>query len=553
MPVLPTLIADSERARVVLLVALTLVMFFLNLGGGYLWDIDEGMHAATSKDMVMTGDWVTPTFNGEPFFDKPPLFNWFAALAYLVLGFTEFAARLPSALCGMGAVLLTYFFGRRMIGSGAAFLGAVALATSLEYFLMSRAVVHDMTLAFFVTLALFSFYRAYDDERRRTRSLMLFYVGIGFGILAKGPLGVVLPGVVIVPFLLLRRDLPFLRTMKLGWGALIVTAISLPWYLLAGLGHDSFFGTFILNQNLGYFLSSESRHAKPFHYYIRVVVVGLLPWSFYLLLAVARRIRRPMQSGPAYLFVLLWFLCGFAFFSVASSKLPTYVLPLFPAAALLVGRLWKELTDAPDRPLRVGVLCSQLAGVVLGLSAVFYLWFRVRLDPEIGPHLPLSLVYFVTAWILSSAAWTSFLAFRKSYRGLFRAQVVLAGLVLLFFTFVVAPGLNPFRSSKVAALEYDRLLPPGEEMVFYRWVRDSALFYTDRKAVALGSEEELLQFLGQDGALCMIEKRRLAELDNLAEIRRGSRVVYHHGNKIILEGRGDETQVPLDQETGVTP
>ena len=127
-----------ERLRVGGLVLLCLALFFLRLGGFALWDIDEGMHASTSKIMVQSGDWLAPVYNGEPFYDKPPLYNWFVALSFLVFGFTEFAARLPSALLGLGTVLLTYRFGRRMLGAEAAFLGAAVLATSLEFVVLSR-------------------------------------------------------------------------------------------------------------------------------------------------------------------------------------------------------------------------------------------------------------------------------------------------------------------------------------------------------------------------------------------------------------------------------
>jgi 4-amino-4-deoxy-L-arabinose transferase-like glycosyltransferase len=178
----------SERApalHLAILIGLCLLLFFSLLGQRPLWDIDEGMHAATSKDMVLSGDWVTPTLDGEPFFDKPPLFNWLVALSFLVFGFTELAARLPAALAGTACVLATYALGSRMFDRTVGLLGGVILASSLEFLLMSRVVVHDIVLALPVTVALLGFWLAFSSEQRRARHLLLFYLACGVAVLDK--------------------------------------------------------------------------------------------------------------------------------------------------------------------------------------------------------------------------------------------------------------------------------------------------------------------------------------------------------------------------------
>src|SRR5512143_854370 len=143
--------AKEDMLVVLALGLLCLVLFFFRLGAIPLWDVDEGMHAATSKDMVLTGDWVTPKVNGKNFYDKTALFNWMVAAAFEAFGFTEFAARFPAAVLGLAIVLLTYFFGRQLFGRAAGFLAAAVLATSPEFIVLSRSVVHDISLAFFVT------------------------------------------------------------------------------------------------------------------------------------------------------------------------------------------------------------------------------------------------------------------------------------------------------------------------------------------------------------------------------------------------------------------
>ena len=199
----------KEIFFVLILLSLCFLLFFFRLGTPPLWDGDEGMHAATSKDMVLSGDWITPTLNGEKFYDKPVLYNWFVSLSFLVFGFNEFAARLPSALLGTGCVLIVYLLARGMFGPTAGLLSGVFLATSGEQMILSRVVVHDIALAFFMTLSLFFFYAGFKREQGRKRYFLLFYASAGFAVLAKGPVGILLPVLIIGLFLLLGE----------GWGS----------------------------------------------------------------------------------------------------------------------------------------------------------------------------------------------------------------------------------------------------------------------------------------------------------------------------------------------
>ena len=250
------------------------------------------MHAATSKDMVLSGDWITPTVNGEPFFDKPAFHNWLVALAFVVLGFTEFAARLPNAMLGLGCVLVTYLLGRRLYGPGAGFLGAVVLATTAEFLVLSRTVMHDMSLAFFVTLGLALWFVGYSKNATERRWFLLSYAAFGGAMLAKGPIGVLLPGAVVFLFLLVRRELRFLRRMSLGWGVLIGLLVAAPWYLAVSLRNPDYARYFFIELNFGSFLSKDPHHPEPFHYYLPVLLAGFFPWSFFLPAALVRAWQR---------------------------------------------------------------------------------------------------------------------------------------------------------------------------------------------------------------------------------------------------------------------
>ena len=219
----------KETLSVITLIVTCWILFFFGLGAVPIQDIDEAMHAATSKDMVLSGEWVTPRYNGENFYDKTPLYNWLAAISFLLFGFSEFAARLPAALLGSGCVMLTYWLARSMFGPVVAFLSALVLATSAEYIVLSRVVVHDISLAFFVTLALTLFFVGYKNEKQRKPAFLFGYAALGFAVLAKGPVGVVLPMMIIGLFLICKKQLRFLKKMQIGWGLFIFLAVAAPW------------------------------------------------------------------------------------------------------------------------------------------------------------------------------------------------------------------------------------------------------------------------------------------------------------------------------------
>ena len=366
---------QREMVYLAILVLLCLVLFFLFLGNRPLWDVDEGMHAATSKDMILSGDWITPQLNGENFYDKPVLFNWLVAISLLVFGFTEFAARLPAAVLGTGSVLVTYFLGRRLFSPTVGFLGGVILATGVEFIILSRVVVHDIALTLFVTLALTFFYRGFTDTSRRKSVWLLFYAALGLAVLAKGPIGVLLPGLIIFLFLVIKRRLNIIRDMQLGWGILIFLAVAAPWYVLIMLKNNDYAGYFFIQQNLAYFFSGESRHPRPFYYYFPILMGGFFPWSLFLPAALFRALRRGFgKTEDGTLFLMLWFGAVFLFFSTASSKLSTYILPLFPAISLLTAALWRDLWDASTQEgARRGILYPLGLLLVTTLSAMVYM------------------------------------------------------------------------------------------------------------------------------------------------------------------------------------
>lgn len=530
---LSQIIRKYEIFPVIILIALCLVLFFFRLGARPIWDIDEGKHAVTSMEMVRSGDWITPTFNDEPFFDKPVLFNWLGALAYLVFGFTEFAARLPAAILGTGCVLVTYMLGRRLADATVGLLGGVILATAPEFIVLSRTVVHDISLVFCITLALYLFYRAYQDTWHRKRNLLFFYAAMGLAVLAKGPLGLFLPAMVIGLFLIFERKLGFIRQMQIGWGILIFLAVAAPWYILISLKNPGYAQYFFVYQNLGSFGSANPRHPAPFYYYIPVLLGGFFPWSCFLPLAFIYALRKRFQTASgATAFLVIWIGVVFVFFSIAGSKLPTYILPIFPAAALLTALLWRVLFQAPTAALRRGFSAFFLPVAAIFMVALIYLWFHPLVKVEHDSGVTIGQMNLAAAWLVGAMVIAGVLLLRKKGRAFFGALVVMVVTTLHLFMLVIVPSVNPYRSAKELALQYDRLLPPGAKFTFYRRINESALFYTGRAANVLRNPAQLKKYMASDKRVfCIITRNRYAELNTPLY------VVARLGDKLLISNR----------------
>jgi len=531
---------QKETFLILILIGVCLILFFFRLGDGPLGDIDEAMHASTSKDMVLSGDWVTPQYNGQNFYDKPPFYNWLAAISFLFFGFTEFAARLPAALSGLGCVMITYWLGRRMFGPVAAFLSALVLATSAEYLVLSRVVVHDISLVFFDTLALTLFYVGYTDERHRKPAFLSGYAALGFAVLAKGPVGLAIPVMIIGLFLVCKKQLRFISEMQIGWGLLIFIAVASPWYILVGLRNPDYTEYFFLQQNIGSFLSQQSRHPKPFYYYIPVLMGGLFPWSLFLPLAVFRALRdRGASHGDGVIFALIWFGVVFIFFSMASSKLGTYILPLFPAASLLVGVLWYDLLYGSNRALRKGVFYSYLPFAAIVPLVLIYVLLFPPSSLTTDALLNLALVYFLGIWVAGCSLFSFGLVTKRKYKAFIGSVAGMATSLFLLLLIFIVPILGPNVSSKELALKLDKLMKPGESIKFYLKARASFLFYTDRKAELLQNPQQLKEYMNSGQRVyCVFKHDDWEDVENL---HGAMQIVAQVGDKLIITNKRSDS------------
>ena len=520
-----------------LLVGLCLFLFFFYLGSRDLWDVDEGMHSVSAKHVVESGDWVTPTYNGKAFLDKPMLFTWLGAISFLLFGFTEFAARLPAAVVGLTGVLVTFLLGRRMFDARTGFLGGAVLATTILYLALSRTVVHDIALNLCTTLALYFFWVALKDQDRRRIYILLFWIAVAGAVLAKGPLGLVLPALVIGPYLVATRGLDLIREMQPARGLLIVVAIVSPWYILMSLRNEGYLSYFLIEKTIGSFTSEESTHPAPWYFYFPVFLGSLLPWTSFLPAALYQAWRDLSgEKREPVLYLLLWLGMMFLFFSAATSKLVTYLLPAMPAAALLIGLLWARAQSSPQ-PARSRVLIgSHLPAVVVAVAGCIYVWLHPPTGLEVKYGLTQVQIAALLGVIVVGAGMALWCLLAGRNGAAFGSIVVGVMAGLLLFATWIGPTMDPYRSTREMALVFDRRLPPGAPMVFHWREKDSAQFYTDRLGGVLPTREVEEYLRAEEEVLFVSDLRHL---HHLREYRERFGFVNRIGDKVLISNRPD--------------
>jgi 4-amino-4-deoxy-L-arabinose transferase-like glycosyltransferase len=361
------------------LLALCVILYLPPIYRLPFFDKGEPREALEVQFIVTEGRWVFPLKSGGDIPSKPPLFHWLGALSSVVWGeINEATVRFPSALLGTIGVLTLYLFGRRAFDCNVALLAGAVLATTFIYQKQAVEARVDMTLCFFVTVSLMTFYALYQGWLSPSFGFYGFYFLLGVGVLAKGPVSLILSGMPIVIFLAIKKRWDFLSRLCFHKGVLLTLGIGLSWYVLAVFqGGEGFVGRQIIKENVArFFVYGEggTGHQKPVYYYLPYLFLEGLPWTLFLPFMIVEWLKKKSFSEEISVFLILWIAVVFVFFSLAAGKRGVYMLPLYPALALLTAQ-WFQDERKPRAMIKlglrvVGVVCM-LVGIV---SAVGFLW-----------------------------------------------------------------------------------------------------------------------------------------------------------------------------------
>ncbi len=453
------------------------VLLFAGNGSLLVTDSVESNYALTAKEMVLSGDWLSPQIYGHYWYDKPIFFYWLTALAYKIFGFTEFASRFFPALFGLGGLALAAWGGSKLDNERSGFCSALVLLSSVEFFLISKSVITDAVLFFFFSATLLFFYLGYRDGKASYWYIM--YAAAGFSVLTKGPIGVLLPGLIITLFLLWQRDWRVLKRMHLASGTLLCLAMAVPWYAAMYSLHGSdFINTFFGTHNFLRATVSEHPRDDVFYYYALVNLLALFPWSG----LVPWTVYKWQQAGRPKLteqqrFLLLWALVVFVFFQCMATKYLTYTYPLLFPASLLLGSLLDKQAACVDGGYMFFV--GGGLGVLLVVS-------QQIIASELLFLLPLSLIIGVLLdYIIRLCSG------KRAYS--------IAAMSVVFYIALVFSIAVPF-SEQRSAKDLGEMLTVQQvqEIGLYGKYPTSAVFYSSSKIVKLLHEQEVAGYVPKE-------------------------------------------------------
>ncbi len=451
------------------------MIYFFNLGRWDLWNPDEPRYAQIAREMVDRGDWILMHLNGGVYGDKPPLFFWLIALSsYLWQGFTSFSVRFPSAVFGTLTVLLTFFLGKRLYSSRTGFFSGLILATSLHFAYLSTRANIDATLTFFTTASFLCFFLWYQEGKeegmghgRALRNLLVFgfYTSMALATLTKGPIGLAFPLLGSLIFLLIRKEYGEMRRMKLLPGIFLFLAIVLAWYLPAiSLGGKTYVEENLFRHTTEAYTTGWT-HPHPLYYYLYNFPISFMPWTLCLPAAVVYGCSKATTGKrKEFLFLSVWCLLIFVFFSLSRSKRALYLLTLYPAASLMVGKFWNDFISGPPDSFKRGWIFFPLYGLIgFGLIAGVVAPWVVSL--KFSSYLPYSLPIALLLVGCSLAMLVSLR--RKNYRAVL---FLLIGMMAAgyFYTFrVIFPVANPQMSARFISEEVTSRIQPGDKLAIY--------------------------------------------------------------------------------------
>ncbi|HMF52461.1 MAG TPA: phospholipid carrier-dependent glycosyltransferase [Candidatus Saccharimonadales bacterium] len=494
-----------------ILSGLLVVFFGFQLGERALWSPAEGRYSEVAREMVVSGDYVTPRLDGVKFFDKPPLFYWLQSLSIGAFGLNETALRLWPALFALVSCLGVYIGARKLFGRRSGWIAAVVLATSGLHYAMSRMANLDMILSALITCALLAFLlgaREAPGPRRRL-AMWSFYIFSALAVLEKGLIGIVISALVIGTWIALLNDWKIISTIYLPTGCVLFLAIAAPWHLVVGWINPEFFGFYFVREHFQRFLYKDGTFERPWSF-VPVLLIGFFPWTLFLYQALRYNLSkawRPRHGHREALFLALWAGWVFLFFSLSSSKVIPYILPMFPPLAILLGRYFARSWTKPKiAGLRAGcwlLLVSIVLLLALGLKGPqHYLerysnWPNLEVPSDettlpstalaIYPDLSRMGPYWIAQWLILFCGGLATLYLDGQRR--FRAAFAVLGATEALFLVVLnssLPLMDQCCLVKDLALAIKPRLRPEDEVASYRSYYQDLPLYLQRHVVQVG-------------------------------------------------------------------
>lgn len=488
------------------LLAVFALIWFSNLEYRKLVSPDEGRYAEIGREMALSGDWVTPRLNDLKYFEKPPLQYWATAAAFRLFGESQWGARWWPATTAFACVLLMFWTVCRLYGDDdIALAAAAALGGCSGFIINSHINTLDAGLAAFLTVALLSFLWAQRPGATATATrngMLAVWAAMALAVLSKGLIGVVLPGAILAIYMVVERDWRLLTRLHLGKGLILFLAITVPWFVAVSLANDEFARFFFVHEHFERFLTKVHRREGAWWYFIPILLFGAMPWTPYIVLRLREGWRREGEPGTLQVrrLLLIWSGFIFVFFSVSHSKLPSYILPMFPALALFAALEMQRMTPTVLSRLAWGL--AAVGGALLLVVLIGGEWITARFF--VNARSPFEIVRHYAPWIQGSVL--AFTVGALAAVWFFRRAARTFGMVALAFGSLTAgilalnghDELSSLSSSYHIVRQAEATAGPFErDAPFYSvWMYDQTLpFYLQRPATLVYYVDEFA--LGQ--------------------------------------------------------
>jgi 4-amino-4-deoxy-L-arabinose transferase-like glycosyltransferase len=500
-----------ENRPVPLLLFAAVPVFFLWLGANSIWDANEAFYVETPRQMVLSGDYINPSFNDAGRFNKPVLSYWVVAALYQLFGISIAVERLGIAVGALGIALAAFLIGRALRSPRAGMLAALFVVTAPRFVFWSRRIFIDIYITLFMALTLAFFVMAERYPQHRRRFLLLTYAAIGLGVLTKGPVAIVLPAAVLVAWLAAERRLGDVRRLMIVPGLAVVAAIVAPWYIALYVQHGwEHIVSFFVGENIGRFTSAMVPEGRGLGFYVPVLLTDLFPWAPFVVVPLVaigvsqwRRPASPDSASDRIRRLLWWWIVVIVgAFSLSETKQDLYIFPVVPAVAVLVA----DAFVSSARSDRRGVLGWMLVAVGTLTMLSSFVVFRL-FGPAGGAW---QLAGAGTGAVLLGITGSAVAVLELTRRRAAAIATLAAGFILFNYLFVavVAPDLERFKPVPAAAATYRERASPGARLAQFEQSLPSLVFYAGRPVEDLPTLDAAAEALAGEAEVWLLVPER---------------------------------------------
>ncbi len=533
-------VENYKNWQILLLILIILIpLYTINLGVNTLWDLDEGVYSEMSREMLLRDDFINTYFNYAPRFDKPPLVLWVTAFFYSILGVGELTTRIGLVIFSFLNITVLYYFAQRLFNRRTAIIASIILGTSFQYVIQSRILYMDVPLTLFITSSLLFFHLGFHKSRKY---YPLMGIALALGTLVKGPIAIGLPGLIVLFYV---GPITLFKEFKYGWtwtAALVYFIVALPWHIVVYINHgNQFLADYFGYHMLTRFSTAIETHGGPWYYYILILFLGLLPWSAFIPWLYPLIKNSWNKNKDKYKLLISWIAVIFIFFSIASTKLPGYILPTYPAFAILIGLWWDKLltTGKGIKKFLVSNSIILLIGIVMliGLN-----YIRPMVETELSEYIEVLdiLRYFPIIFIAGGLLSFSVYFWKEKKLRAFLTYTAVAYIALIVIITMVLPLVDEFKPAKTLAEALPAQLEKEVKVVSSLEMEPASLvFYSKTKVLYIRDVIKLEEYLQNNESVYAYLDRE--DYDKIKDSFTELQIVKEYKDMLVIKNfKGDQ-------------